>query len=197
MKSDNLAAIDVGTNSFHLIVVKVKEDGNFEIIDREKEVIRLGEGSSGDIKVIKDEAVERAISTLKKFKGIADSHNAPVRAVATSAVREAQNKNEFIEKVLKQTGVEIEVVSGQEEARLIYLGALAAVPIYNKKALVIDIGGGSTEFIIGRRGDSKFSISLKIGAVRLTQKFFPKNEITKVGIRKLQKKPVLKAEYLF
>ena len=122
--SKNLAAIDVGTNSFHLIVVRIKEDGNFEIIDREREVIRLGEGSSGDIKLIKPDAEKRAIDALKRFKGIADSHNAHVRAVATSAVRESHNKNDFINNVYKKTGVEIEVISGFEEARLIYLGMI-------------------------------------------------------------------------
>ena len=169
----NLAAIDIGTNSFHLIVVRVDEKGNFEIIDREKEVIRLGEGSAGDIKNIKPEAFDRAIGALKNFKGIADSHNAVVRAVATSAVREAHNKNDFIDEVYKKTGVEVEVVSGYEEARLIYLGILKAVPVYNEKTLIIDIGGGSTEFLLGKKGNSNFSVSVKIGAVRLTQKFFP------------------------
>lgn len=183
----NLAAIDVGTNSFHLIVVKTNESGGFEIVDREREVIRLGEGSSGNIKYIKSEVFGRAIATLKRFKGIADSHNAVVRAVATSAVRESYNKNEFIQAVLEETGIEIEVISGYEEARLIYLGVMKAVPIYNKKALVIDIGGGSTELLIGYKGEKKFSISLKIGAVRLTEKFFPDYVVTESRIKECKK----------
>jgi len=189
MKNINqtLAAIDVGTNSFHLIVVKTKEGGGFEIIDREREVIRLGEGSSGNIKFIKPEVFGRAIATLKRFKGIADSHSAIIRVVATSAVREAYNKNEFIQKVLKETGIEIEVISGYEEARLIYLGTMKAVPIYNKKALVIDIGGGSTEFLIGHKGNTNFSISLKIGAVRLTEKFFADYVVTDSRIKECKK----------
>ena len=178
LNSQNLAAIDVGTNSFHLIVVKINEGGNFEIIDREKEVIRLSEGSPGDIKFINPEAMTRAITALKRFKGIADSHNSEIRAVATSAVRESHNKNEFISKVFNETKIEIEVISGYEEARLIYLGILKAVPIYNKKALVFDIGGGSTEFVVGNKGKIIQSASLKIGAVRLAQKFFPDYEIT-------------------
>lgn len=185
--SKNLAAIDVGTNSFHLIVVKVKEDGNFEIIDREKEVIRLSEGSPGDIKYIKPEAISRALVCLKRFKVIADSHNAIVRAVATSAVRESHNKNEFIDKAFEQTGIEVEVISGYEEARLIYLGVLKAVPIYNKKALVFDIGGGSTEFVVGHKGKMLQTVSLKIGAVRLAQKFFPDYKITSKGIKDCRK----------
>lgn len=187
INSKNLAAIDVGTNSFHLIVVKIKDDGNFEIIDREKEVIRLSEGSTGDIKFIKPEAIDRAIGCLKRFKVIADSHNALLRAVATSAVRESHNKNEFIERAIKETGIEIEVISGYEEARLIYLGILKAVPIYNKKALVFDIGGGSTEFVVGSKGKMLQTVSLKIGAVRLAQKFFPDYEITSKGIKECRK----------
>jgi exopolyphosphatase/guanosine-5'-triphosphate,3'-diphosphate pyrophosphatase len=187
LNSQNLAAIDVGTNSFHLIVVKINEGGNFEIIDREKEVIRLSEGSSGDIKFINPEAMTRAITALKRFKGIADSHNAEIRAVATSAVRESHNKNEFISKVFNETKIEIEVISGYEEARLIYLGILKAVPIYNKKTLVFDIGGGSTEFVVGNKGKIIQSVSLKIGAVRLAQKFFPDYEITNPRLKDCRK----------
>ncbi|MBI1939122.1 MAG: Ppx/GppA family phosphatase [Ignavibacteriales bacterium] len=183
----NLAAIDVGTNSFHLIIVRLKEDGNFEIIDREKEVIRLGEGSSGDIKFIKPEAIERAVSVLKRFKGIADSHNAKLRAVATSAVRESHNKLEFIHRAYNEAGIEIEVISGYEEARLIYLGILKAIPIYNSKALILDIGGGSTEILLGSKGNAIHSVSLKLGAVRLAQKFFPDYEITEQRIKECRK----------
>lgn len=178
-----IAAIDVGTNSFHLIVVQAKPDGNFEIIDREREVIRLGEGNVGDIKNIIPEAMERAVQALKRFKGIADSHNAPLRAVATSAVRESLNKNELIKKVFDETGVEVEVISGYEEARLIYLGILKSVPVFDKKTLVIDIGGGSTEFLIGEKGKTHYSGSLKLGAVRLAQKFFSNYELTQDSIK--------------
>lgn len=183
MNSDSHAAIDIGTNSFHLIVGKVKENGYFDIIDREKEIIRLGEGSGGDIKEIKRDAIERAIVTLKRFKGIADSHNATLRAVATSAVREALNRNIFIKKVYDETGIEVEVVNGYEEARLIYLGILRAVPIFNKKTLCVDVGGGSTEFIIGTRGNIDYSLSVKVGHVRMSQKFFPDGVVTKDRIQ--------------
>ncbi|MGK9477596.1 Ppx/GppA phosphatase family protein [Melioribacter sp. OK-6-Me] len=178
MINKNLAAIDIGTNSFHLIVVKIKNKGNFEIIDREKEVIRLGEGSSTDIKKILPTAMKRAVDCLVRFKEIAVSHNAIIRAVATSAVREAHNSNEFIELVREKTGIEIEVVSGHEEARLIYLGVLKALPIYNSRTLVIDIGGGSTEFVVGLKGHIDFSVSMKLGAVRLSEKFFPDFKLT-------------------
>ncbi len=185
--SDKLAAIDIGTNSFHLIVAKINKSGNFEIVDREKDVIRLGEGNKGgDIKEIKPEAVQRAIVCLKRFKGIADAHSAPLRAIATSAMREALNRHEVHRKILAETGVDIEIVSGIEEARLIYLGVLKAVPIFNKKAICVDIGGGSTEFTIGEKGSIKKSISLKLGAVRMSQSFFPDFIIKKERVKKAE-----------
>jgi exopolyphosphatase/guanosine-5'-triphosphate,3'-diphosphate pyrophosphatase len=178
MTDSTLAAIDIGTNSFHLIIVKMTGNGSFEIIDREKEVIRLGLGSSPDLQLITPDAINRAVETLQRFKLIAQSYDAPIRAVATSAVRESLNRDEFINTVYNETGIEIEVISGYEEARLIYLGILRAVPVFDKKVLCIDIGGGSTEFSISYRGNVLFAVSLKIGAVRLSQKFFPDYEIT-------------------
>lgn len=183
MSAKNLAALDIGTNSFHLIVVKIKEDGSFEIIDRVKEVIRLGSGKGGALKNITDESSVNAIKAIQYFKGIAQSHNAEIRAVATSAVREAENKEEFIELIKMQTGVEIEIISGFEEARLIYLGVLKAVPVFDNKCLCVDIGGGSTEFIVGTKGETLYVNSLKLGAVRLSQKFFPDYNITKERIK--------------
>ena len=188
MENNNtLAAIDIGTNSFHLIVTKVTKDGNFKIIDREKEVIRLNEGSTFDIKTILPEAEKRAITALKRFGGIAESHGAKLRAVATSAVRESKNKLGFISRVYNETGIEIEVIDGNEEARLIYLGVLKSVPVFNQKVLSIDIGGGSTEITIGYRGHVLYSNSLKLGAVRLTQKFFPDYVITKERVEECKK----------
>lgn len=166
-----LAAIDIGTNSFHLVIAKYDKAKPFTILTKDKEVIRLG-NSLNDMKYLKQDAIERGVSALKRFKMICDTFNAPVRAVATSATREALNKDEFIQRVYAETGIKIEVISGYEEARLIYLGVLQALQIYDKKILLIDIGGGSTEFLIGRKGSVKYANSLKLGAVRLTQRFF-------------------------
>ncbi len=182
MPAKNLAALDIGTNSFHLIVVRVNDEGTFEIIDRVKEVIRLGSGKGGALKKINEESSVKAIKTIQYFKGIAQSHQTEIRAVATSAVREAENKEEFIALIKDQTDVEIEIISGFEEARLIYLGVLKAVPVFNKNCLCIDIGGGSTEFIVGVKGETLYVNSLKLGAVRLSQKFFPDFVITKERI---------------
>lgn len=172
MNNNILSAIDIGTNSFHLVVAEVNDKGRFKILTKEKEVVRLGK-SSRDMKYISEEAKERGIATLKRFKLISDSFNAGrIRAVATSAVREAINKGEFINEAYEKTGINVEVVSGFEEARLIYLGVLQALPVFKKKILLIDIGGGSTEFLIGLKGDVIFADSVKIGAVRLTEGFF-------------------------
>ncbi len=165
-----IAAIDLGTNSFHLVIAKIDNKGRFTVITRAKEVVRLG-SSSNDMKYISDEAMDRGVEAMKRFKLICDSYKARVIAVATSATREALNKDEFITRVKQETGIEINIVSGYEEARLIYLGVLQSLNIFDKRILLIDIGGGSTEFLIGERGSVIYANSTKIGAVRLTSKF--------------------------
>jgi exopolyphosphatase / guanosine-5'-triphosphate,3'-diphosphate pyrophosphatase len=176
-----LAAIDIGTNSFHLVIAKIDEKGSTKIITRDKEVVRLGK-SSTDMKYISEEAMSRGVSALKRFKLICDSFKADIRAVATSATREALNKEEFIMRVFDATGINIEVVSGFEEARLIYLGVLQALSVFNEKILLIDIGGGSTEFLLGEKGNVLYANSIKIGAVRLTEKYFAEGKFKKENI---------------
>ena len=177
-----LAAIDIGTNSFHLVIAKIDSKKRFTVLTRAKEVVRLG-SSSNDMKYISPESIERGVETLKRFKLICDSFKAEIIAVATSATREALNKQVFLQKVLEETGIEISIVSGYEEARLIYLGVLQSLDIYNKKILLIDIGGGSTEFLIGEKGEVKIASSLKIGAVRLTNKFSLNDKINKSDLK--------------
>ncbi len=179
----NLAAIDIGTNSIHLIVAEVyPESGRFKTLERQREFVRLGSGST-DMKYLSGSAVERGIHALKRFKMIADSYRAPIRAIATSAVREAVNQDEFLRRVKSEAGISIEVASGFEEARLIHLGVLQALPIFNKHHLMVDIGGGSTEFLIGYKRNILYSNSLKIGAVRLTQRFFEDGKSSSKSIR--------------
>ncbi len=167
----NLAAIDVGTNSIHLVVARVGGEGRFEVIDRDKEMVRLGSGG-GDMKELSPDAMDRGIETLARFKRIADISDAAVRAVATSAVREAENHDEFVRRARVEAGVEVEVISGVEEARLIHLGVLQSLPVFDRRLLLCDIGGGSTELLIGQRGEVLAARSLKLGAVRLTSRFF-------------------------
>lgn len=168
---DTLAAVDVGTNSLHLVVARTTEGDRFEVLTREKEMVRLGSGSS-EMKELAPDAVDRAVAALGRFHKIADSFGAPMRAVATSAVREAENRKELLRRARKEAGVEIEVVSGVEEARLIHLGVLQALELYDRRLLLCDIGGGSTELLIGERGEALASVSFKLGAVRLTNRFF-------------------------
>ena len=168
--SDLVAALDIGTNSFHLVVAK-PVPGGFEVVTREKDVVRLGHGG-GDMKELSDEAIARGLKSLARMAEIAESHDADVRAVATSAVREARNRSDFIKQVRKATGIEIEVVSGVEEARLIHLGVLNAIGIHDQAMFVCDIGGGSTEVVVGIDDEVLFARSFKLGAVRLTDRFF-------------------------
>ena len=172
------AALDIGTNSFHLIVISASSADNFEIIDRKREVIRLSEGNFGEIKIIQPESIHRAIEAINRFKKISELHEAKLLVTATSAVREASNKDEFLRTVFNGTGVNIKVIDGIEEARLIYRGIQKAIPIFDKTSLTIDIGGGSTEFILGKEGKIEFADTIKIGAVRLTQKFFLDHIVT-------------------
>jgi len=166
-----LAAIDVGTNSLHLVVARVTDDDHFEVIEREKEMVRLGTGS-GDMKRLSDDAIERGVAALDRFRQIADISGATMRAVATSAVREAENSEDFLRRARAEAGVEVEVISGVEEARLIHLGVLLALPFFDERMLLCDIGGGSTEVLIGQGTDVLAAASLKLGAVRLTNRFF-------------------------
>ncbi len=187
MLSKNYAAVDVGTNSFHLIIVKINRDSSLTVIDREKEVIRLGSHKGQELSLISQDEIEKGISILTRFKKLSTKYNAEIHTVATSAVREANNREEFIEKVLKRTGIEIEVIDGKREAGYIYKGVRKALPYKDKKLLCVDIGGGSTEIILGHNDKIIFGESIKIGAVRLSKKFFPDFILTNDGISNCNK----------
>lgn len=178
-----IAAIDIGTNSFHLIIAEVNEDGELKLLDRQREFLRLGSEFGEDLSFISDNEKAKAISVLKNFSTLSKYHKANIRAVSTSAVREANNKTEFIEAVFKETGIKVETIEGTEEANLIFLGMKNALPINDKSVLGIDIGGGSTEFIYGVNGSPVFAESVKVGAVRLSKKFFPDFVITESLIK--------------
>ncbi len=182
-----LAAVDVGTNSIHMVVVSVDpQTGGFTILAREKERVRLGEGS-GDMKFLSGPAMERGVTALRRFGTIAGRFGAPVTAVATSAVREAVNGDIFIRRIAAETGIRLGIVSGLEEARLIYLGVLQALPVLNKHILLVDLGGGSTEFLAGKRRRVLYDNSLKIGAIRITDRFFPAGVVSAGALRECRK----------
>lgn len=168
----NHAAIDIGTNSFHLLVARVGADGDFEVLTTEKETVRLGQ-DAGEIRLLADDAMDRGVAALHRFRAIADSFGAEIEAVATSAVREAENGPDFVARVAAEAGIEIDVIPGVEEARLIHLGVLQALPLFEQQVLVVDIGGGSTEFVIGKSGRVLGARSVKLGHLRLTSRFFP------------------------
>lgn len=168
----NHAAIDIGTNSFHLLVAEVDEGGAFSVLTTEKESVRLGEGP-GEIRELSVAAMDRGIAALGRFRAIADSFGAGIDAVATSAVREAANGADFVTRAWTDAGIDIDVISGPEEARLIHLGVLQALPVFDRQVLVVDIGGGSTELVVGRAGKMLAARSVKLGHLRLTNRFIP------------------------
>ena len=170
--STPLAAIDVGTNSVHMVIARPVDGGTPEILAREKVSVRLGQGAT-DMKHLRPDAIERAVAALTEFRHIADAYGAEVVAVATSAVREAENRSDFQQRVRDKTGVVVEAISGVEEARLIHLGALSAVPAAGRPHLVLDIGGGSTELIVSTGTEPQLVRSVKLGHIRLTDRFFP------------------------
>jgi len=180
-KAAPIAAVDIGTNSFHLVVAQPTQDHRFEVIDREKEMVRLGSGS-GDMKRLEPDAIERGVAVLKRFRQIAESAGASLHAVATSAVREADNRDDFLRRARSEAGVDVDVVSGAEEARLIHMGVLQGVAGLERRHLLIDIGGGSTEFVIGEGSHVLEALSLKLGAIRLTERFLSREPLRKKDV---------------
>ncbi|MFM7884191.1 MAG: Ppx/GppA phosphatase family protein, partial [Microcystis panniformis] len=144
-----LAAIDIGTNSVHMVVVKIEPSlPAFTIIAREKDTVRLGDRDRKTGKLTLA-AMERAIAALKRCHDLAISlHADQIIAVATSATREAANGDEFLALIEKEVGISVNLISGQEEARRIYLGVLSGMDFQNQAHIIIDIGGGSTELIL-------------------------------------------------
>src|SRR5712692_5975822 len=182
-----IAAIDIGTNSIHMIVVQVRPDQSFEVIDREKEMVRLGAGGL-DGRALTPEAMQAALQVLSKFRRLAESHKVDeVVAVATSATREAENGGEFLQAVAQQTGIRPKVISGTEEARLIHLAAVYGVSVPGDVAVVIDIGGGSVEITRGAGPAVDLGRSFKLGVIRLTERFVKTDPLAPRDERKLLK----------
>src|SRR5204862_6988294 len=166
-----IAAIDIGTNSVHMIVVRVRADLSFEVIDREKEMVRLGAGGL-DGRALTPEAVHAALQVLSKFRRLADSHKVDeIIAVATSATREAENGGEFLHAVMEKTGIRPRLISGTEEARLIHEAAVYGVGTPGIVSVVVDIGGGSVEITRGIGPNAESGRSFKLGVIRLTERF--------------------------
>src|SRR5262245_12296063 len=180
-----IAAIDIGTNSIHMIVVQVRTDLSFEVVDREKEMVRLGAGGL-DGRSLTPEAMHAALQVLSKFRRLAESHKVDeVIAVATSATREAENGGEFLQAITNQTSIRPRVISGTEEARLIHLAAIYGVNVAGDTAVVVDIGGGSVEVTRGAGAAIEAGKSFKLGVIRLTERFVKSDPIESRDERKL------------
>ncbi|MGE0102202.1 MAG: HD domain-containing protein [Blastocatellales bacterium] len=187
------AAIDIGSNSIHHVVVEIGPKHQFRVLARDKEVVRLGRSVARDGK-LSATAIKRAVECLKRYRQRAEKYGAEdVIAVATSAVREASNRHEFLTRAADDAGVHVELLSGTEEARLIALAAsaryeqnLSRERLRNRRLLVIDIGGGSTELAIVQNGEPVTLISFKLGAVRLTEMFVNSDPPSEKQLRRLR-----------
>ncbi|PSB19549.1 Ppx/GppA family phosphatase [Phormidesmis priestleyi ULC007] len=182
-----LAAIDVGTNSIHMVVTQIQPSlPAFTVIERNKTTVRLGDRCKQTGRLT-PEAMQRAIVALKRCQDIAKSLNAEqIIAVATSAVREAPNGQEFLQQVEDELGLWVNLISGTEEARRIYLGVLSGMKFDNQPHIIIDIGGGSTELILGDGHEPRTLSSTKVGAVRLTSQLITTDPISNVEFQQLQ-----------
>jgi len=183
-----LGAIDVGTNSIHLIVVELDPRfGTSRTIIKAREMVRLGGGEALARGHLSKKAVQRGVAAIAKFAEAARAAGArDIRAVATSAVREASNRQEFLAAVRAASGVDVEVLGDVEEARLIHLGVSRGYPLRGRVACIFDIGGGSTEFIVGDAERPFFLHSVRLGSLRLFDEFLRNGEST-LGYRALDK----------
>jgi exopolyphosphatase/guanosine-5'-triphosphate,3'-diphosphate pyrophosphatase len=176
-----IAFIDIGTNSLRLLLVRINPNQSYTILSDQKEVVRLGEGEFVD-QFLQTEAMQRATLVAQKFANMARSYQAEeIYAVATSATREAANQDEFLRLLKREAQLDVRVVSGLEEARLIYLGVSSGVHMGEEQGIFIDIGGGSTEVIVGDQAQYAHLDSLKLGAIRLSSLFFLPDETDPVS----------------
>lgn len=174
---DVLAAVDLGSNSFHMVVAR-HSHGQLVILDRLREMVRLA-GGMGDTGRLDEAAMERALRCLERFgQRLRAMHADSVRVVATSALRRAKRKRQFLERARAALGHPIEIISGLEEARLIYSGVAHTSPMSPDKRLVVDIGGGSTEVVIGEGFEPLLLESLSVGCVGLSSRYFDDGRIS-------------------
>ncbi|HKG32970.1 MAG TPA: Ppx/GppA family phosphatase, partial [Gemmatimonadales bacterium] len=202
-----LAAIDVGTNTIRLTVAEVQDDDTYRVLDEEREMVRLGEKLDRTGRLT-DEAIQRALAAIGKMKAIADGFKIrQLRAIATSAVREAANGRQFIREVSRQHKVRIDVISGEEEAQLAFHTAARHFDFQGRSTAVVDIGGGSVEVILSAGTAIDHVYSLPLGAVRVTDRLLRsdplkpkhwkemKEEIDR-GIRSVLRQPHHRAEIM-
>ncbi len=172
LEEKHIGIIDLGSNSLRLLLVRIHADGSTRVLNQVKHMVRLGEGSFVH-KRLREDAMTRTIGVLRSLAEMCAAYqSSEIVAIATAAVRDADNGQEFILRVKEKTGIDFKVVSGREEARLIYLGVSSGLERSGKLRLFIDIGGGSTELVVGNSQTYRNLDSVKIGCVRLTNLFF-------------------------
>jgi len=178
MPSETIAIIDLGTNTFHLLIVEIDERDNYEIKGKFKEPVQLGQGSINAGK-IGEEAFKRGIRALKTYRTIIDTGRIQkVFAFATSAIRSASNGQDFIKAAKETANIEIKTINGNEEAAIIFEGVKNGVQLpFDERVLIVDIGGGSVEFIVAHEGKAELLRSVNIGGARLLDKIKPSNPI--------------------
>ena len=181
-----VAVLDLGTNTFHLLIAEVHPDKSFRKLFRSKVTVKLGEGAIHE-KYIAPVPFRRGIRALKHYAGVLKRYKPQhVFAFATSGIRSARNGKDFVETAKRETGIDITVISGSREAELICYGVRECVTLDEKPVLIVDIGGGSTEFIIANRDTIFFMQSFDIGASRLLETFRPSDPIKPIEIKKIE-----------
>ncbi len=184
MDENIIAVADLGTNTFQFLIAKVNPDGQ-EILFEQQDPVKLGEGGINKGMIL-SEPFERGITSMQKFADLVKAFKAnPVRAIATSALRNADNGQVFINTVQAKTGIAIELISGEEEAQYIYKGILASGCLTYENSLIIDIGGGSVEFIIGSKQGIIWKQSFEVGCARLMDTFHKIDPIPDTSIAAL------------
>ncbi len=181
-----LAVIDIGTNSIHMILAEIGKNFSYKIVDRIKEMARLGDGTFTSQK-LSQEAMERGLAVLNRFSLLAKNKGFDtILPVATSAVRESKNGGDFIKLVRKEVGLKIRVITGEEEARLIYLGVRHSMDLSDAPAMIIDIGGGSVELMACTPKRLTFVRSLKLGAIRLKDQYLKTDPPDKKMVQRME-----------
>lgn len=182
-----VAAIDIGTNSVHLFVAEVHPDGRITTVEKARTQVMLGSGGIGENRLA-DDAFHRGLTAIRKFKEAADTLGVvDIHTAATSAVREASNGFEFRKAVKEQVGVHVRAISGAEEGRLIWLGVRDHLDLSQGPALLCDLGGGSTELVLGDTNGLRYVKSLPLGHIRMSERFVGPNGFDDATRRKIKK----------
>lgn len=181
---DRLAAIDIGTNTILLLVAEKRPDGQIVALDDRETIVRLGQGVEASGR-ISGEALERAVSTLRQYVELAKAYGVSgILVTGTSALRDAANRDWIVEQIRVRVGLSVRILTGEEEARLAYRGALTNKSWIRGRVLMVDVGGGSTEFVVGQGRHVETCHSVDMGSVRLTERYLKHDPVTEAEIRR-------------